>query len=156
QIRGEWVVPVRPFELSRSHARDAATLGRLPAIALFVERATEANPRFALTDENAADVAQICERLDGLPLALELAAAHGNVLAPRQLVQRLEHRLPTLTRGPRDLPDRQRTLRDVLAWSYDLLEPAEQRLFRSVAVFSGGFDLAAATAIESERSNEAE
>ena len=149
QIRGEWVVRVPPLEVpDLTRLPDTATLGRVPSVALFVRRASEVNPGFALTDSNAADVARVCERLDGLPLALELAAARVNVLAPKELVQRLEHRLPTLTRGPRDLPDRQQTLRNVFAWSYDLLEPREQELFRSLGVFSGSFGLDAVTAID--------
>jgi predicted ATPase len=149
QIRGEHVVHVPPFELpTAAQLRDPAALGSVPSVALFAQRAVEANPHFALTVENADDVAWICERLDGLPLAIELAAAHLDVLAPKLLAQRLERRLPTLTRGPRDLPDRQRTLRNMLAWSYDLLEPCERHLLRSLAVFTGGFGLDAATAIE--------
>jgi predicted ATPase len=149
QIRGEHVVHVPPFELpTAAQLRDPAALGSVASVALFAQRAVEANPGFALTTENADDVAWICERLDGLPLAIELAAAHLNVLTPKLLAQRLEHRLPTLTRGPRDLPDRQRTLRNMLAWSYDLLEPRERQLLRSLSVFTGGFGLDAAAAIE--------
>ena len=107
----------------------------VPAVALFVRRAQEVRPDFTLTQENALDVAQICQRLDGLPLALELAAAHINVLPPRLLLSRLSRRLPLLTRGGADLPERQQTLRNAIAWSYDLLEPAEQRLFRWLSVF---------------------
>src|SRR5262249_48483094 len=129
---------------------DVETLGHVPAVALFVRRAAEVNPRFALTHDNAQEIAEICQRLDGLPLALELAAARINVLPPKLLLPRLSHRLPLLTHGARDLPERQQTLRATIAWSYDLLDAREQRLFRSLAVFSGGFGIDGAVAIEGE------
>ncbi len=152
QIRGEWTVPVPPLALpDPAHLPDLETLGQIPAVALFLQRAREVNPGFALTHENAQVIAEICRRLDGLPLALELAAARLNVLPPKLLLPRLSHPLPLLTRGARDLPERQQTLRNTIAWSYDLLEPQEQRLFRSLAVFTGGFATDAATALESER-----
>jgi predicted ATPase len=149
QVRGEWIVAVSPLELpDATRLPDAATLAQVPSVALFVRRATEVNPHFALTEGNAADVARVCEHLDGLPLAIELAAARVNVLAPKELAQRVAHRLPTLTRGPRDLPHRQQTLRNMMAWSYDLLDAREQRLFRALAVFSGTFGVDAATAVD--------
>jgi predicted ATPase len=120
---------------------DLDTLAAVPAVALFVACARDAQPGFELTEANAAAVAEICRRLDGLPLALQLAAARLTVLSPAALLARLEHRLPLLTRGPRDLPERQQTLRAAIAWSYDLLGAAEQRLFRQLAVFVGGFTL---------------
>ncbi len=111
---------------------------------LFVERAQAVQSDFALDQHNTFPVVQICGRLDGLPLALELAAARMAHLSPGELVGRLDRRLTVLTGGARDLPDRQRTLRDTIAWSYDLLSPEEQALFRSLGVFTGGFTLEAA------------
>jgi DNA-binding CsgD family transcriptional regulator/Tfp pilus assembly protein PilF len=108
-----------------------------------VARARAANPAFALTAENAAAVAEVCRRLDGLPLALELAAAHLAVLPPGALLTRLERRLPMLIGGPRDAPARHRTLRDAIAWSYELLDTEKQYLFRQLAVFAGGCTIAA-------------
>ncbi|HEV2772073.1 MAG TPA: hypothetical protein VGV57_04505, partial [Thermoleophilaceae bacterium] len=100
-------------------------------------RARAARPDFRLTEENASDTAEICRRLDGLPLAIELAAARLNLFSPERLRERLENRLQLLRRGARDLPARQQTLRATIEWSYRLLEPAEQRLFELLSVFSG-------------------
>lgn len=152
QIRGEWTVQVPPLALpDPAHLPDLQTLGQIPAVALFLQRASEVDPGFTLTHENAQAVAEICQRLDGLPLALELAAARINVLPPKLLLPRLSHRLPVLTHGARDLPERQQTLRSMIAWSYDLLSPEEQQLFRSLAVFSGSFSIDGATALKSAR-----
>ena len=138
RLYGEREYPVPPLALPDRRANPSAShLAQFEAVHLFVERAQAARPEFALTDGNAADVAEVCHRLDGLPLALELAAARTRALPPGQLLQRMERRLPLLTGGARDLPARQRTLRDAIGWSYDLLDPDEQTLFRRLAVFRG-------------------
>jgi non-specific serine/threonine protein kinase len=125
-------VPVLRGSLSMAH------LSAIEAVRLFVDRARSARPDFHLTEVNAVAVASICRRLDGLPLAIELAAARVRLFPPTELLARLERRLPLLTGGPRDVPARQRTLRDTIAWSHALLAPAEQRLFRRLCVFTGG------------------
>jgi tetratricopeptide (TPR) repeat protein len=114
---------------------------------LFVDRAQAVRPGFSLTEENAGAVAQICAHLDGLPLLIELAAAHIRSLSPQAILSRLANRLALLAHGPRDLPARQQTLRNTLDWSYDLLDPAEKRLFAWLAVFTGGCTAEAAEAI---------
>jgi serine/threonine-protein kinase PknK len=124
-----------------------STLDGCESVRLFVDRAQAVNGHFALTDDNAAAVAEICRRLDGLPLAIELAAARTRVLEPEAMLARLEHRLQLLSGGARDLPARQQTLRTTIAWSYDLLDPPEQLLFRRLAVFLGGCTLAAVSAV---------
>jgi predicted ATPase/DNA-binding XRE family transcriptional regulator len=129
---------------SRVSARDALSYG---AVALFVDRALAVDAGFALTDDNAPDVAEICRRLDGIPLAIELAAARMNVLAPRQIAQRLDDRFRLLTGGdPRALL-RHQTMTALIDWSYDLLTPREQRFFESLSIFAGGCTLDAATAV---------
>ena len=117
---------------------------RYRTVALFVERAAAVDLGFSLTDDNASDIAAICARLDGLPIATELAAARIKVLAPGELLTRLEQRLPVLKGGARDLPARQQTLRDTIAWSHDLLPPDQQAAFRRLGVFVGGWTLKAA------------
>jgi predicted ATPase/transcriptional regulator with XRE-family HTH domain len=120
-------------------------------VRLFIERAAAVRPGFALTTDNAAAVAAICQRLEGLPLALELAAAWVKVLSPQALLMRLAQRLPLLTGGTRDTPARQQTMLDAIRWSYDLLSDAEQRLFRCLAIFAGSFTLEAAESVSDER-----
>jgi predicted ATPase len=147
RLRGETVVAVAPLALPEANAIvDLDRLAAVPAVAFFVTCAREARPDFSLTETNAAAVAEICRRLDGLPLALQLAAARLTVLSPEGLLARLEHRLSLLTRGPRDLPERQQTLRAAIAWSYDMLGAAEQRLFRELGAFVG-FTLEAVEAL---------
>lgn len=125
-------------------AATVETASQYEAVALFVASATAVKPDFRLTPENAAAVTQICVRLEGLPLAIELAAARVKVLPPQALLARLESRLKLLTGGARDLPARQQTMRDTLAWSYDLLDPGEQAVFRRLSVFSRGCTMEAA------------
>jgi predicted ATPase/class 3 adenylate cyclase len=151
RLRGEHQFPVPPLSLpDRSRVESANQLVRYEAIRLFIERAQAAKPEFAVSDRNAYAIAEVCHRLDGLPLAIELAAARVNVLSPQALLARLEHRLTVLISGPRDLPARQQTLREAIAWSYDLLTPDEQMSFRRLAVFVGGSTLTAAEAVIDE------
>lgn len=117
---------------------------RSGSVALFVARARAVKPDFRLTETNAAAVTEVCAQLDGLPLAIELAAAHVKLLSPRALLERLEHRLQLLTDGAWDLPTRQQALRNTIRWSYDLLDDKGQRMFRRLSVFVGGFTLQAA------------
>ncbi len=126
-------------------------LARNPSVRLFVERATASKPDFMLTSENARAIAEICNRLDGLPLAIELAAARVKTLPPSAMLSRLQSRLQVLTGGARDLPARQQTLRGAMAWSHDLLGEAEQRLFRRMSVFIGGCTFEAIEAVADTR-----
>jgi predicted ATPase/DNA-binding CsgD family transcriptional regulator len=154
-VSGEHAFIVPPLALPRRATRESSavpvpTLDELrayEAIQLFVDRSRAAWPNFALTAENAAIVAAICERVDGLPLAIELAAARSAVLPPQALLARLEQRLPLLTGGPHDQPHRLRTMHNAIAWSYDLLDEASQALFRRLAVFVGGLSLSGAESI---------
>ena len=147
-VRSEHEVPVSPLDLpTPARLPPLEELAQVPAVALFVERVREVKPDFALTADNAQAIAEICRRLDGLPLALELAAARSNMFLPEALLARLEHRLPLLTHGARDLPQRQQTLRTTIAWSYDLLDESDKALFRWLAVFVGGFTLEAVQAV---------
>lgn len=147
-VYGEHEFPVPPLALpdSRSPASVEA-IARCPAVALFVQRAAAAMPGFELNKENASAIAEICARLDGLPLAIELAAARVKVLSPASMLTRLASRLQLLTGGARDLPQRQQTLRAAMDWGYDLLNAAEQKLFRRLSVFVGGCNLEAVEAV---------
>jgi predicted ATPase/DNA-binding NarL/FixJ family response regulator len=151
RLSGEREVPIPPLGLVEADQhRSVEEIATSDAVRLFVERAQAVQPDFSLSVDNASIVATICRRLDGLPLAIELAAARVKVLPPSALLARLEKRLPLLTGGGRDLPARQQTMRDTIAWSYDLLTPEEQVVFRRLAVFAGGFTLAAATEVASD------
>jgi predicted ATPase/DNA-binding SARP family transcriptional activator len=143
-LRGEQELAVSPLALpDPEQPASPERLAGVASVDLFVQRARELRPDFALTPENAGAVGEICVQLDGLPLAIELAVARLKLFPPAALAARLESRLRLLTGGPRDAPERQRTLRATIAWSYDLLNPAEQALFRYLAVFAGGCTLAA-------------
>jgi predicted ATPase/DNA-binding CsgD family transcriptional regulator len=139
QIRGEHEFVVQPLPLPPATETSHEDLEQNPAVQLFLERAREVRPETELSDATAPAIAEICRRLDGLPLAIELAAARVKVLPPAALSARLDRRLPLLVGGPRDLPDRLRTMRAAIAWSYDLLLPDQQALFRHLSVFAGGF-----------------
>jgi predicted ATPase len=147
-VYGEHEFPVPPLALPDPKSLlPLDVFSRLPAIALFVERARAVKHDFVLSNENASAVASVCARLDGLPLAIELAAARIKLLSPSAMLARLESCLNLLTGGARDLPTRQRTLRGTVDWSYGLLNPAEQTLFRRLSVFSGGCTLEAVEAV---------
>ena len=147
-VRGEQELLVPPLALpDPDRPPNLAALGRSEAVRLFVERAQAVRPGFRLTAGNAPAVAEITARLDGLPLAIELAATRTKVLTPEQILPRLQRRLTLLTGGARTLPDRQRTLRGAVAWSHDLLAPPERRLFDRLSVFAGGWTLASAEAV---------
>jgi predicted ATPase/DNA-binding XRE family transcriptional regulator len=147
RLRGERAVPVAPLALPETTEASPEIIAGAAAVHLFAERARDSLPSFAITPANAAVIAAICTRLDGLPLALELAAARLKLFAPQGLLARLDQRFHLLTNGPRDLPDRQQTLRGALAWSYDVLHAGEQVLFRRLSVFAGGCTLKAAEAV---------
>jgi predicted ATPase/DNA-binding CsgD family transcriptional regulator len=146
RVRGELEFPVPPLALP-AIGPPLAVLERVEAVALFVQRARASDYAFSLTGENAGAVAEVCRRLDGLPLAIELAAARTKLVPPTALPAMLGDRFRLLAGGSRDAPARQRTMRDTIAWSYDLLDADAQALFRRLAVFAGGFDLEAAAAV---------
>jgi predicted ATPase len=147
-VYGEHEFPVPPLVLPDSRSMPSVeVLSQCPAVALFVQRAAAAKPDFELNRENAPAIAEICARLDGLPLAIELAAARVKVLSPSSMLTRLSSRLQLLTGGSRDLPQRQQTLRAAMDWSYDLLSAAEQKLFRRLSAFVGGCTLEGAEAV---------
>jgi predicted ATPase/serine/threonine protein kinase len=142
----EYMVP--PLALPESStAMTAAQSNKYEAVILFVERARALKPSFTVTDENASSVLEICKKLDGLPLAIELAAARIKILSPQAILAKLDSRLQFLTGGAHDVPTRQRTMRGAVDWSYELLSDEEKRLFRRLAVFAGGFTINAATSV---------
>jgi predicted ATPase/DNA-binding CsgD family transcriptional regulator len=138
-ISGEHVIPVDPLELPESD--DLASVRSSEAVRLFIDRARAAHPSFEISDANAQAVLRICQTLDGLPLAIELAAARSNLISPQALAARLEHRLQVLTGGPGDVPARLQTMRAAIAWSVDLLNEQERSIWMRLGVFSGGFSL---------------
>lgn len=145
-LYGEHEYPVPPMDMpgaDESEPTTATSLSKFEAIQLFVARARAIDAEFRLTDSNAATIAEICRRLDGLPLALELAATRLRLFNPKALLSRLEKSLPLLTGGARDMPDRHRTLYNSIDWSYNLLSPAEKQLFTLMSVFVGGYTLSA-------------
>src|SRR5215213_4336495 len=147
-LYGEHEYAVPPLSVPDvRHLPDLKSLSQYEAVRLFIERAKSAKVDFEVTDDSAPAVAEICVRLDGLPLAIELAAARIKMLPPKAMLQRLSSRLKLLTGGARDLPERQRTLRATIEWSYALLDEGEQVLFGRLAVFSGGRTLEAIEAI---------
>ena len=144
RIRAEHVFAVEPLTTPDPATEPSPlSLAAYPAVALFVDRAAAASPGFALTPRNARAIAGITQRLDGLPLAIELAANRIRILSPTDLLARLDASLPLLTRGAHDLPERQQALRSTLAWSYDLLDPEARQVFRHLSVFAGGCTLEA-------------
>ena len=150
-IRGEQVLPVEPLPLPTEDTPSLSALQQNEAVRLFVDRARAVRPAFALTETNAAMVATICRALDGLPLAIELAAARITILSPEALLAQMTDRLSLLSDGPRDAPTRQQAIEATIAWSYELLSPEDQALFRRLAVFSGGFTLEAAQDVAGNR-----
>ena len=148
RLRGERKYVVPPLNLpSSSRELPLEAMARADAVALFVRCARQVAPTFALTPANAPSIAAICRRLDGLPLAIELAAARVRLMSPAGLLERLDRTLSLLSEGARDLPKRQRTMRDALAWTYNLLAPDEQTLLRRLAVFAGGWSLESLEAV---------
>ncbi|HEY8448163.1 MAG TPA: LuxR C-terminal-related transcriptional regulator [Thermomicrobiales bacterium] len=148
RVTGEFEYPVAPLDIASLDASAGLPeVSANEAVTLFVQRARAVRPDFALTETNAPIIAEICRRLDGLPLAIELAAARIKVLSPAALLSRLTFRLELLTGGPRDLPERLQTMRRAVAWSYDLLADEHRQLFRVLSVFPGSFALEAAEAV---------
>ena len=139
-VAGERIWPVEPLRVPDDGALAIDVLMEVPAIALFVERATASDPRFELTEANAAAVVDICRRLDGIPLAIELAAARARVIDVTEIAQRLDERFRLLKGVRRGADPRHQALQDTVRWSYDLLDRDEQELFNSLTVFAGPFD----------------
>ncbi|HEX2058123.1 MAG TPA: tetratricopeptide repeat protein [Actinomycetota bacterium] len=156
-LAGERVFRVEPLSLpALAHVRTVDDARGCDAVALFVDRARVANPGFELTDENVAQVVEVVDRLDGLPLSIELAAARARLLSPQGLLDRLGDRFRLLSRGPRDLPERQQTLRGLLDWDYELLTEEERATWRRTSIFAGGFTLDAAEKVVSDNGGEFE
>lgn len=147
RIYGEHQYRVPALTVHDPERMPADELRQSPSVCLFLDRASAARNDFGMTDENAAAIASICARCEGLPLAIELAAARISILSPEALLSRLDQRLPLLTGGNRDQPARLRSMRDAIAWSYDLLDRDQQSLLLHLATFVGGFTLEAAEAI---------
>ena len=147
-VSGEHEFHVQPLGLpDPADLPDAETLPQFDAVALFIHRARAVKDDFAVTNQNAPAVAEICARLDGLPLAIELAASRAKLLTPEAILGRLGHRLPLLTSPTRNVPERQRTLRGTIDWSYELLDEAERRLLARLSVFAGGCTFEAAETV---------
>lgn len=147
-IQGEHQLAILPLSLPASDAMSVPEILHSGAVELFAQRARAIDHTFAVTDGNAATIARICHQLDGLPLAIELAAARMNVLSAEALLSRLSNRLQVLTAGRSDAPERLRTMRHAIAWSYELLDSEEQKLFRWLSVFAGGIPIEAAESID--------
>lgn len=147
QLHSEHEFTLQPLGIPVGQDLNLKDFREFPAIELFVRRAQSAKSNFQLTEDNAPTIAEICRRLDGLPLAIELAAVRIKLLTPQAILNRLSSSLKLLTGGARDLPERQRNMRAAISWSYDLLEPEEKKLLNRLAVFAGGFTLDAAEAV---------
>jgi predicted ATPase/DNA-binding CsgD family transcriptional regulator len=148
RLSGEHEFPVEPLALpDPEHRHELDALGAYPGVELFLERAMAVRPDFRLSEANAGEVGAICARVDGLPLAIELAAARVRLLSPAEIVARLAHPFELLTGGPRDWPDRQRTLGDTISWSLALLDRGARTIFARLGVFAGGFTVDAAEAV---------
>ncbi len=148
RLRAERELPVPPLSVpSLQGSTELSNLTQYAAVELFIQRAQAVNPDFTITNTNAPAVAEICSRLDGLPLAIELAAARIKLLTPQGILARLEHRFDLLTGGTRDLPERQRTLRSAIDWSFNLLNDIEKKLLRRLSVFVDGCSLEAAEVV---------
>jgi len=156
RLRGEWELRLDPLPVPDAGMRAVEEIGAFSAVELFVQRASEAVDGFALDASNASTVVDICRRLDGIPLAIELAAARTRIFPPDQLLGRLEGRFQVLTEGPRDLPERLQTMRSAIAWSVDLLDDDERRLFERLSVFEGGFTIPAAVGVLSQIDTDAD
>lgn len=147
RLRWEREFPLLPLDVPERAPSEPTQLLRNPAVVLFVDRCRSVQPEFSLTSDNAAAIAEICIRLEGLPLAIELAAARVKILAPHEIAQRLHDQFRLLGAGPRDAPHRHQSLQAAISWSYELLTVPEQQLFRRLAVFRGGFALESAEAV---------